>query len=311
MTIDTAFQRYYEEKSQHGAAPKDDVTRLATVAEFLGPNLLFHEINDDRIALMVAKLRARKNRAGQLLANGTVNRYTECLRRAWRRAAKIWKIECGDEPSWGHHLLEEPSERVRDLTADEEAALFANLRADFHPMVRFALMSGMRLANVRKLTWREVDFDARAVTVKMKSKKPGGRTHTVPLTAPMVDLLRSEHGHHPIYVFTYECAKSRVKRKKGERYPYTRDGWRKAWLDALEKAGIEDFRFHDTRHTAATRTLRVGGNLKVVQKMLGHTDITTTARYAHAIADDVRAAMEQAQSRTIPSKGLGKAKKAL
>ena len=79
-------------------------------------------------------------------------------------------------------------------------------------------------------------------------------------------------------------------RRSGERYPFTKSGWRKQWSRALKAAGIEDFRFHDLRHTAATRTLRASGNMKAVQKMLGHSDITTTARYAHVMVDDVRAA---------------------
>ncbi len=101
-------------------------------------------------------------------------------------------------------------------------------------------------------------------------------------------------------MFTYVCKRSRGQRRKGERYPFSKNGWRKDWWRALEAAGIEDFRFHDLRHTAATRVLRTSNNLQVVQEMLGHSDIGTTARYAHAMTEDVRAAMEAAQSRNTP-----------
>ncbi len=116
----------------------------------------------------------------------------------------------------------------------------------------------------------------------------------------MLVLLAEQRGNHPIYVFTYVCKRSRGQRRKGERYPFSKNGWRKDWWRALEAAGIEDFRFHDLRHTAATRVLRASNNLKVVQEMLGHSDIGTTARYAHAMKEDVRAAMEAAQSRNTP-----------
>jgi site-specific recombinase XerD len=53
-----------------------------------------------------------------------------------------------------------------------------------------------------------------------------------------------------------------------------------------------DYRFHDNRHTAATGILRATGNLKAVQKLLRHSDVSTTAKYAHAMIDDVRDAME-------------------
>lgn len=301
MALTAALDRYYLEIAQHGADPASYLKQLALIAQIIGPQIHLSAIDDDKIALMVARLRGRKNNRGKLLANGTVNRYTEALRRVWKRAAKIWKVDVGDEPDWGAHLLEEADERVRDLAQAEEAKLLDSLREDMRPMVRFSLMSGLRLANVRMLTWKSVDFEAQSITIKMKSKKPGGRVHTIPLTTAMIALLANERGHHPIYVFTYECRKSRDKRRKGERYPFSRDGWRKAWDAARKAAGLEDFRFHDNRHTAATRIVRATGNLKIAQKLLGHTEITTTSRYAHALTEDVRNAMEAAQSRNIPS----------
>ena len=245
----------------------------------LGSETLLSDIDDDKLARTVARIRSRKVRRGgsvQLIANATVNRYLELYRRVWRRAAKTWKVAVGDEPTWGDLLLEEADERIRSLSADEEARLFQCLRPDYHPMVRFALRTGMRLGNVRALRWRDVDLAAATVTIKMKSRKPGGRNHSIPLTPDLVALLKAEIGRHFAFVFTYECEKPRVakgaggkliQRHKGARYPFSRDGWRRAWNDALAAAGIEDFRFHDTRHTAAT------------------------SRYAHVDQGDVRAAL--------------------
>jgi integrase len=66
----------------------------------------------------------------------------------------------------------------------------------------------------------------------------------------------------------------------------------------LAEAGIADFRFHDLRHTAATRTLRVYRDLRTVQKMLGHKSIATTLRYTRSAIEDVRAAMEAVETAT-------------
>ncbi|EKS38742.1 tyrosine-type recombinase/integrase [Afipia clevelandensis] len=75
----------------------------------------------------------------------------------------------------------------------------------------------------------------------------------------------------------------------------TREGlkteWRRAKLDAV----LLDYRFHDNRHTAATGILRATGNLKAVQKLLRHSDVSTTSKYAHALIDDVRDAMTIAE----------------
>ena len=99
-------------------------------------------------------------------------------------------------------------------------------------------------------------------------------------------------------VFTYVCARNRYDprtktiQRKGERYPFTQDGWRKQWSRALAEAKIQDFRYHDLRHSAGTRALRAYRNLKAVQRMLGHNDIKTTLRYTRSDVEDVRAAME-------------------
>lgn len=299
--LKAALDRYYEEVSQHTAAPADELQRMDRLLA-LGGNKTLDGISDSDVAVMVAKLRGTKARyKDTFLAPGTINRVLELARRVWRRARDLWGIDVGKEPAWGRHLLEEPDERVRELSVDEEERLFEHLRADFHPIVRFAMLSGIRFANCRALRWNQVDFQARSISLKVKSKKPGGAARTVPITQAMLVLLAEQRGHHPIYVFTYLCEKSaNTKRQAGKRYPFSRDGWRKPWMAALTAAGVEDFRFHDTRHTAATRTLRASGNLKAVQKMLGHTEVATTAKYAHVLDEDVRRAMEAAQSRTIP-----------
>jgi site-specific recombinase XerD len=115
------------------------------------------------------------------------------------------------------------------------------------------------------------------------------------MTGAVYDLLWAEKDHHKTAAFTYEVQQTRknVGLVRGERRPITKEGFKTAWRRSLDHAGVENFRFHDTRHTAATRTLR-SGNLKVVQQMLGHNDLATTAKYAHAMIDDMRAAMEGA-----------------
>jgi integrase len=118
----------------------------------------------------------------------------------------------------------------------------------------------------------------------------------------VVAVLTSERGHHRDRVFTYLSHRTRhdphagVAQEKGRRYPFTLNGWRKEWKAALDAAGIRDFRFHDLRHTAATRALNAHRNLKTVQRMLGHKAIATTLRYTRSDVEDVRAAMEAVEN---------------
>jgi integrase len=115
----------------------------------------------------------------------------------------------------------------------------------------------------------------------------------------MIEIIRSRPKVGP-RVFTYLCTRpaplrrDRPRRIKGERYPFSLQGWTRQWKQALLDAKIDDFRFHDLRHTMATRVLRASKNLKAVQSLLNHSDIATTARYAHVVEDDLRAALDAA-----------------
>ena len=96
-------------------------------------------------------------------------------------------------------------------------------------------------------------------------------------------------------------------RRNGERYPYTITALRRRWEEAREAAAIGGFRFHDLRHTAATRILRATQNLATTAKVLSHRNLKTTLRYAHVLDDDIRKAQDAAMSRIIPE--LPKAQK--
>src|SRR3546814_1834209 len=86
----------------------------------------------------------------------------------------------GPLPDWSQLILKEPQGRTRELTEEEEAALFKHLRADFHPLFRFALMTGLRLKALTTLTWRQVDWDAGQIRVRLKSHTPDGTEHVLP-----------------------------------------------------------------------------------------------------------------------------------
>lgn len=299
LTIDAAAQRFWEEKAKFEASHKTTEYQLANLVagvdrDGAGKNLLISDIDGSKLATYVARRRAH-------VAPSSVNREIELLRRLMRRAQRVWGVDTGEQmPDWGAVMLPEPDQRVRELTDVEEAALFQHLRPDLHAIVRFAIMTGIRLTNVIRLTWPQVDFTNGLIRLMVKSVKPGGDVHTVPLTPAVVAMLGVERGRHPTYVFTYACVRTSKHRHRTLRYPFSKTGWRKPWKAALAAAKIDDFRFHDNRHTAATRTLRESGNLKVVQRMLGHKRIETTAKYAHAQVEDVRAAMAATQSRNSP-----------
>lgn len=308
LTLSQALGRYLIEHGQH-LASAGDIRRMGGVliAAF-GKGKPLHEITPADLATYAARRRAG-------LSNRSVNAEIEHLRAVMRRAEKLWGIETAPI-AWQELLLEEAGEREHVLSAEEEARLFAALRPDYHALVRFALITGLRLGNIIDLGWRQVDWDARTIVFRVKSRKPGGELHYTPITPTVAAILSLERGRHSERVFTYVCdrnrhdPRTRQTQRKGARYPFTHDGWRKAWKTALKAAGIADFRFHDLRHTAGTRALHAHRNLKTVQRMLGHKNIATTLRYTRSDVEDVRAAMEavETQSRLKATRDEGKTK---
>ena len=94
------------------------------------------------------------------------------------------------------------AERIRELRADEEAAFFAALRPDYHPIVRFALLTGCRLAECVGLTWADVDWGGRLIWINGK----GGKRASIPMPPSVRELLWPLQGQHPTAVFTYAAA---------------------------------------------------------------------------------------------------------
>jgi len=166
--------------------------------------------------------------------------------------------------------------------------------------MRFCFLNGVRRMEVIGLKKTDVDFFTRQFTVTGK----GGRSRTIPMSDETFALLWRLKDDPTEYVFTYIAART-DKRKgvvKGQRYALTDAGFRLAQRRAIKNAGVTNFRPHDTRHTAATRVLRKS-NLRVVQNLLGHADVTTTTKYAHAMAEDIRAALNAASPVKIPLRG--------
>jgi integrase len=312
LTLDVAFARYQIEVGSTHAAPDTTLTNLARIQSFFGPGKRLDEIDDFDVARLVAWRRGQTARgrktiadpadptrriAAPLVSAATVNRSTaEVLQKVLNRAARVWGVKLPVAPTWRQHLLREPQERVREVRASEEARLDA-VRADYRPLVAFARASGLRLA---ECLMKKEAVDLAGGYVRVAGK--GGRLAVRPITAEMRALLMSEMANPTAFVFTY-CA-ARPRRgvcAKSDRLPITAAGLKSLWRRAKRKKGGEalpaDLRFHDLRHDFATKLLRETGNLKLVQRALGHAKIETTTKYAHVLDDEVLAGMEAASKR--------------
>jgi integrase len=223
LTFKLAASRYYTEVGQHAAGQDDMLWSLEWLNREIGGEKRLSEINNALVARLVSRRRADRTRKGQPIKNATVNRtVTEPLRRIIRRASEVWHEPVG-RVEWKKHILKEPQERVRELKGDEEAALFASLRPDYHAIVRFALLTGCRLRECVQLQWKNVDWGARKIWVLGK----GNKLAPVPMPPAVRELLWPLQEHHPEYVFTYAADRARDGRRKGERHPITYEGSRR------------------------------------------------------------------------------------
>lgn len=251
-----AVLRWLEETSQK-ASQKDDIANLRWLDPYLG-GLMLPDITRDKIDSLIA-IRMREG-----VTNATVNRMLAVIRAILRRAAFDWewldkipKVK----------LLPEPKRRVRWLTHEEAGALIKELPEHLAEMVRFALATGLRQANVTGLEWSQVDMERCIAWIhpdQAKARKP----ISVPLSEKAMQVLRRQQGKHPTKVFTYLGKPVREVNTK-------------AWRNALKRVGIVDFRWHDLRHTWASWHVQKGHSLHVLQELGGWESVEMVRRYAH------------------------------
>jgi integrase len=299
ISVDEAFGLYWDAVGQHESNHKTTEGQLERMKKFFGAGTPLADIDRADIDRYLSRRRAQTatNRE-TLVSNATVNRETQLLKRVINRVPDRYQKPAIE---WKGVTLREAQERIRELSADEERRLFAQLPPDLANFAEFAMLSGQRRSAIVTLVWSKVDLSAGIAEVKTK----GNRWHRFPLSPRMIALLANLPKVGP-RVFTYLCERNaprrpgRAARVAGHRYPLSYQGWSRKWRKALADAGIEDFRFHDLRHTAATRIVRETGNLKIAMRLLDHSTITTTARYAHASDDDVRKALSAVDPRNNP-----------
>jgi integrase len=169
--------------------------------------------------------------------------------------------------------LRENNVRVRALSEAEETRLMLALPAKYRTLIQFTLMTGLRRGEVLGLRWNDVDLGTRTITIRDPKE---GDTKRLPLSQAAAQLLSN-------------LARS------GERvFPYNdRNFNRRVFVRALRRAGVTDFRFHDLRHTFATRLAMRGVDLYTIARLMGHHSIRMTERYAHLTDEALRGAVER------------------
>jgi integrase len=212
-------------------------------------------------------------------AVATINREYDVLSKAFNLAVKRWGW-CRENPCQKVQKEPEHNQIDRWLTPDEAEGLLRKcsgyLNGDMVDIAISSLHTGMRQGEILSLKWTEIDIFRRTIIViKTKNHKP----RTIPMNETIYQMLlrRSKVRSMTGYVFTTSNGTRHRARNLIREFE-----------KAKEKAGIENFRFHDLRHTAATWMIQSGIDIYTVSKILGHKDIKTTMRYAHHCPDSLR-----------------------
>jgi integrase len=223
---------------------------------FAGKNL--SEVSKGKI--MEGVYRIAKDRS-----QSTANRYLAPIRSMLYRAAGDWEW-LDKAPAKFKQFDESGNARTRALSPDEIKAVADELPPHQREMFLFSVATGLRQANVKKLQWTWIDLQQRLLRVPKQEFK--NRTELViPLNESAIRILRSRLGKHSTFVFTYLGS------------PVENVNTR-AWRKALQRAGVEDYRNHDNRHTWAHTLRREGVALEDIQDLGGWKDPKMVRRYA-------------------------------
>lgn len=284
---------------------KAGAATLAAIRSVFGS--LDSKLLTEIVELDIERIKSKRLKAG--IKPATANRDLDRIRAALAKAV-AWKF-LSEHPLKDLGRIKVDNKRKRYLSADEEKRLYAAIdkreatrreqrasanawrRArgieplpeygsytDHLPvLVALALHTGCRRGELLSLAWESIDRVDRTLTVEAANAKSGVSRH-IPLNTEAFDALarwRKQHGNPDRgLVFPGRDAANMTH-------------FNSAWRAVVESAKLRDLHFHDLRHTFASRLVKRGASLAVVQELLGHADIATTMRYSH-VDDEMRAA---------------------
>ena len=252
-------------ETEHKASHRDDIAKLRWLHPYLGDKRL-----DEIDRTLIDRIKFDREKLGTA---GTTNRYLALIRAILRRACNEWEW-IDRVPKF--KLFKEAEGRVRALTEAEFERLVRELPPHLADMAVFSVATGLRQGNVKGLEWQYVDLERRHTWIP-GSKHKNGKPHAVPLNEVALAVLRKQIGKHARWVFTF----------RGEPVANVNT---KAWTAALERAGIEDFRWHDLRHTFATWHRKAGTPTFELQRLGGWKTVAMAERYAHVAPEALQEA---------------------
>ncbi len=234
------------------------------------------DLSKSVISEKVEKLSARtmtlKNGTVKKISPARVNRYMAAFSHACTIAVNEWewlehhpmrKIQRKKEPRGRVRFLDD-NERSRLLDACKQAR-----RPELYIIVILALSTGARRGEIENLTWQDIDFNRNVIVL---NETKNNERRVIPLTGHALNILKQ---HNKIRRINSDLVFPSLHN------PQKHISIQTAWKNALTKAEIENFRFHDLRHSAASYLAMNGASLAEIAEVLGHKTLQMVKRYAH------------------------------
>jgi integrase len=262
----TMFQEMTSKYLAEHAHSRDPIS-IKALSRFFNDKTLF-EITTRSIA-------EYKRQRLEKVKPATVYQELALLRRMFNVAMNEWEWVKDNPVSRLSFSVGNKNARYRWLTIEEEQRLIdcaANPQW-LRTLLVVALQTGMRRGEILDLKWQDVDFAKRTIMI-VKSKN--GERRMIPMSNFVKEVL----------------SKVKIRDISGKVFPIAVRSLRVAYEKALSKAEIEDFTFHDLRHSFATKLVQRGVDLYKVKELLGHKTLAMTARYAHHYSESLRASIE-------------------
>jgi integrase len=311
--LNETYRPFLEGHLRNGVNNADSVKE--TMANLINRFPDFHKLTLAEIsAFEIDKWKQGRIKEGRKAA--TVNRQMNDLRACLNKAVE-WELleknpfekvrSCkSDSNAKVRHLSPAEEARLRSALAERERQMKSGRErankertargyapytqlADYQyadhlaPAILVSLNTGMRRGELLNLTWRNVDLEQRNITVEADTAK-GAKTRHIRLNDEAVKVLRTWRDQPGakslIYVFSNNDGQPLAN-------------VRKSWVGILKRAGIENFRWHDLRHTFASNLVIAGVDLNKVRALLGHTDYKMTLRYAHLAPEHMQEAVDK------------------
>lgn len=221
-----------------------------------------------------------KSARAKEVSPATVNRALAVLKSMFNRAI-VWN-KAEHNPCRAVKMFKENNQRLRFLEKEEINGLLENCSEHLRPIVITALNTGMRKSEILKLKWRDIDIK-RGIIHLLDTKN--GEKREVPMNEitqkTIIGVLKHLDSQ---YVF---CDKN------GKPYGDVR----KSFATALKNSKIDDFHFHDLRHTFASQLVMSGVDLNTTRELLGHKSLEMTLRYSHLSCNHKKRAVDVLEQR--------------